>query len=162
MTAYTKRIYEREFNILSAIKDLGITPKILDLTNNYVIMEKYDCTLLDYLYSINANETTLQIIKEKITTLINILHSNNIFHGDLHCDNIVINLTDQSNINKSNIDVKLIDFDMASTFGDITKDRLSRYNFLLEIKPPAKTIAKLVQYEKDLVNSFVFPKQQYY
>ena len=130
MTIFTKiNINSNEYNILKYIRDkkLNLTPYIFDLQNDKVIYECYDMTLNKYMLSHNIKNIheLSENDKNNIYHLINMLHNNNILHGDLHIDNIVIKIDDLYN---NIIDVKLIDFEYSMFVSLLNQQHIDFYN----------------------------------
>lgn len=134
----TKRIKQREYEIIKYIMEhnLDITPKIISLSENIVVMEKYDCILSDCEF---IDQDNAEDIMQQITDLINTLHRNGIFHGDLNEENVVLN--------RNTMTVKLIDFDSSRKISSITQDYIDDYNKAFGIEPPCQTIDQILQHE---------------
>jgi len=111
----------REIGFMTKTSALSISPKIYNAKfckfngKNYafIVMEKYgDGTLEDMFSAFNEmnfnrykNNTVLQNIGKSITKLFDKLYALNIYHGDLHAQNILYK------INKSgNVQFRIIDF----------------------------------------------------
>ena len=79
----------------------------------FYIIDKYDTDLYKYFNILNNNNKILTfnnilVIINFIIKSINVLYDNNIIHGDLKLDNIVVNLD-----NYKIKDIKIIDFDVS-------------------------------------------------
>lgn len=103
-----KRISYGEYKINKLIqnRDPNITVPIIEITKTKLVLEKYPMTIYDYLDENSLSEELLLKIKD----LINRLHKIDIFHGDIHEHNIVIN--DEG-------DVRLIDFGQSMIISNI-------------------------------------------
>ena len=91
-----------EINLSPKIYDYGISHTVDNFKYGFIIMEKLDMNLKDYIL-INKNkllDENLTLIKNKIKQL----HDNNYYHGDLKPNNIGINI-------KNNIITKIQFFD---------------------------------------------------
>lgn len=120
MSTYTKRIHMNEYNFYKMLKDTDIIPKIIEITFDELIVEKYYSTVGEILSDNSLQDADLEKITLHVTALINTLHSYGIIHGDLHNDNIVCN--------KELTDFRLIDFE-KSTFINIVDDGyIEEYN----------------------------------
>lgn len=132
-----KRITENEYEILKYISDIGldITPKIFELDINRVIMEKYDCNILDREYS----ETDALNVSEQLNKLIEQMHAHDILHNDLHEENIVLNLKTMT--------IKIIDFDRSKRISSLTQKDIDKYNEEFSVEPPCQTIQQVLEHE---------------
>lgn len=146
MKVYIKCANKTEREIVKIIKDFNICPRVLRFNGNTIEYEKYDCTLSDFLYS-NKEKSLISEIKQQCYNLINSLHLNCILHGDIHTENIVINLL--------TMEVKLIDFGLSSLFSQVDNKKMQIYNSLYQINPHAKTIDDLIKWELKCVG-FMF------
>ena len=69
-------------------------------------------------------------INEKLREILDVLYHNNISHNDLHSDNFLYKIHDDGNV-----DIKIIDFDMADKLNDDKPDyRIMDKNVLKKIK----------------------------
>lgn len=136
-TRVTKRINKNEYQILQYIMKHGldITPKIFNLSKNEVIMEKYDCNILDH----DFDQTDAESISHQINHLIDLMHHHDIFHGDINEENIVLNLRTMT--------VKIIDFDRSKRISSLTQKDIDGYNEAFSIEPPCQTIAQILEHE---------------
>ena len=94
-----KKISYSEYKINKLIqeRDPSITVPVIELTNTKLVLERYPMTIYDYLEENGLSEELIS----KLKSLINRLHEIDIFHGDIHEYNIVVN--DKG-------DIRLIDF----------------------------------------------------
>lgn len=104
---FVKRIDLKEFETLKKIKGSEICPKIYLLTENCVIMKRYDFSHKDISMYNYPN------IKVKIYDLIMKLHSMGIIHGNIKPENIVCR------VKNNKLDVKLVDFEFSECPEDI-------------------------------------------
>jgi tRNA A-37 threonylcarbamoyl transferase component Bud32 len=140
MDTISKRIGTREYTILKILRNTDIIPQIVKLEPNRVVMIKYQMTLAQYIEEQNLTHLSqLGGIFDKIKELIEYLHKKNVFHGDLHTHNIVLNMEP--------IDVRIIDFGESMLLSKISEENISYYNNFLEIDPPVTTVDQLIQYE---------------
>ena len=111
----------REIGFMTKASALLITPKIYNVkfcklnckSYVFIVMEKYgDGTLEDMFSAFNEmnfnrykNDNLLQNIGKSITKLFDKLYSVNIFHGDLHAQNILFKLS-----KSGNLQFRIIDF----------------------------------------------------
>ena len=132
-----KRITENEYEILKYILDtnLDITPKIFELNINKVIMEKYDCNILDREYS----ETDARNVSEQLNMLVQQMHAHDILHNDLHEENIVLNLKTMT--------IKIIDFDRSKRISSLTQKDIDKYNEEFSVDPQCQTIQQVLEHE---------------
>jgi tRNA A-37 threonylcarbamoyl transferase component Bud32 len=140
-----------ELKITKIAGDLGIGPKVFDdficCDNNkecyYGLYIEYipGLTLCGYIRN-NKNKKEYKENKKKIMKILEkklkIMYKNNIIHGDLHDDNILIKLNIEDNIPE---DVYIIDFGKSSIFNSKKskdklikndKDKLDKYINLIE------------------------------
>lgn len=120
----TKKMAEKEARIQIIFDKLGISPKVYDYfecgNTAYIVMEKYNMTLADYLY-INPEKLSLvnliavfdDIIKNVKEKLI-VAHSRNFIHGDIHPNNIMVKLNSTNTIT----DIKLVDYGHSTKVTD--------------------------------------------
>lgn len=138
ITTYVKKV-------LDTISDLNVYPPSLfeEKTPDYWTMKtkKYPMTIGKY---INEHKPNIPDIEKKINDLIDILHSHNILHGDLHAENIVID--------PCTMDVRIIDFDDGYTkfFSDITDDDIKKISKFFEAENELKTLEDIKKYERNM------------
>lgn len=82
----------------------GVTPRILKVTDSSIEMERYYCTYLDYINMYPQKDRTP--VHRQITALLSVIHSHDYIHGNIHEENIVLNVNQKGDV----IDVKLVDF----------------------------------------------------
>jgi tRNA A-37 threonylcarbamoyl transferase component Bud32 len=138
ITTYIKKV-------LDTISNLNVYPPSIfeEKTPNYWIMKtkKYPMTIGKYIDEHNPNIPELE---KKIDGLIDILHSHNILHGDLHAENIVID--------PSTMDVRIIDFEDGHTkfFSDITEADIGKISKFFEAENELKTLEDVKKYERNM------------
>ncbi len=71
---------EIEMTLLAS--DLGICPKVLSYTEDYIVME--------YVKAVKITQNDLRKLKPVINKKLDILYDNGIYHGDLHIGNILV------------------------------------------------------------------------
>lgn len=116
-------ITSNELKYFQRAHDLGLTPKIISINNKKdekdnglnITMEIYEKTIHTL---IKENNDDFSIYETKIKQLIDVLHKNNILHGDLHANNIVCS--------KDGKDIKLIDFEFSLDRNLITEDNIAQ------------------------------------
>lgn len=105
-------VNSNEANMIKIANSLGLTPKIISITNNNnltnIVMEYWDIPYSAYILK-EKNEKVINLVKSKLL----LLHSNHIYHGDLNFSNIMINLNP--------LDVSFIDFEYSSIIPNNTK-----------------------------------------
>ena len=74
---------------------LGIGPKVHDISLNriegYIVMDRYDGTLEDLIGLYKTNDMIpVDLYMEHVWRLLNVLHQNNIIHGDFSSSNIFL------------------------------------------------------------------------
>ena len=138
--SYTKKINKNEYYFYLYLEGTGITPDIISITEDELNIVKYDTTLQEILYCNrynNSAEKTKQITNG-VKKLIEKLHDLYIFHYDLHDLNIVCN--------KEGTDFRIIDFEHAMFFNEITKNTIKNYNIAFDWAR-CKTIEDLLKFE---------------
>ena len=106
--------------------DIGVSPNVVgfeiceydDVLYGVFLMELYgDGTLTDLINSeIYDKEEYRELIHAKLRMILDVLYDNNISHNDLHSDNFLYKIGDDGDI-----ELKIIDFDMADELGDSTR-----------------------------------------
>jgi tRNA A-37 threonylcarbamoyl transferase component Bud32 len=134
-----KKISTNEYEFLQELKKTDIIPEVTILQKNKVGMKKYPLTLQQYIES-GGN---VEKYKKKIDSLIHKLHEMNIFHGDLHTENIVLD--------SDNGDVRLIDFGESIYIDQINEYDINHFNDFLDpmanIGKKFETIDDMLEYE---------------
>jgi serine/threonine protein kinase len=132
---------KNELKITQIVSDNKISPMLIkhweclglvdsiDRRLYFVILEKMDLSLKDYVKKYLVNKDKLQ---SQILDLISKLHRLNIVHGDIHMGNIMVNL----NGDKSIKEMKLIDFGDAELNPD--KSRLDNELNIVQFKKKSK------------------------
>ena len=99
--------FENEVKALKILKNEGKIVKILDYQDKdqknpyyFIVMEKADCNLKEYLDKTQLDDSEIFKLYFLILEGIKSIHSNGIIHRDLKPDNILI----------KNSDIKIIDF----------------------------------------------------
>lgn len=105
-----KYVTEETIKLYRFLSSFDIVPEF-SIKQNMISMKLYDYNLSDFVWD-NRLKKLPDSIATKINDTIDKLHSLDIFHGDLHSGNIVIN--------KDGTDIRLIDFD-DRYFGHISK-----------------------------------------
>ncbi len=104
-----KYVGSHEFSMLMHASKLGLTPRILQITEatcgHFVEMEKYP-----FVFGALSKEKKEECLPQ-LKQLVSDLHANDILHGDLHSSNIVVN---------HDYHVKLIDFEMSCFRNEIS------------------------------------------
>ena len=179
---FVKKVNNNECMILKELFECKSTicPKIISIDNDekIVVFEKYDCTLSDFIYKINGSKNIncekknliLNNTKSKLKYLIKKLHLDHmIIHGDLHPNNIVVNISNLNKLDNSDnsfdlnnsdnsdnlfdlIDIRIIDFGIASKFSDIDLKKIRIYNSLYAPTNPFKNLTSLINYETSCVD----------
>jgi serine/threonine protein kinase len=118
-----------EYNILATVAKLKLGPKVYDFfikKNNklsihaYIIMDYIEAdTLNKYLHKNKLTSSDMKLLQNTLKTL----HKNKIYHGDLHTDNIFVNLD-----NKLYPKFILIDFGFGNNI-DILNNRYKSRNY---------------------------------
>lgn len=79
-----------EKDIYLKLSYLEIAPKIYNVHENSIIVQNIPCTLHDFLENKKIDKNILECVNRKIQDKIQLMHDNDIYHGDLHVDNILI------------------------------------------------------------------------
>ena len=99
--------FAQEKSAFRRLEGLGITPQLINygICDNigYIQMESYQYTLGKMLHKLTPNQK--RTIVDSVTSQIDRMHNSNIGHGDLHIDNIVLN------IDNDKIETAIIDFE---------------------------------------------------
>jgi calcium-dependent protein kinase len=118
---------EKELRILKNIDHpnvIKVYESYIDSANFYLVTEYYsEGDLYEHLMKMkNMNESVAKTIMFQIISAVAFLHNNNIIHGDLKLENIMIDsfLKRTPGANKLSYDIKLIDFGCSKIF---TKER---------------------------------------
>ncbi len=131
---------------------LGVGPKIYDhflckvKDDEYysvIYMELIKGVPLETWFNSNPTIREIEKVREKIRLKKNLLHRNNIFHNDLHDENIMV-------ITNGSLDIKIIDFGMAiSSKSLLLKEKLydnSSINSIFEKKKLLKAPSDALLY----------------
>lgn len=124
-----------EINTHQLCAQKGLCPYIYDAwlspTGGTMVMQLYDVTVRQLLLKYKDYETQAKILAN-IITLVDKLHQYGIYHGDLHLDNIMVNIINNSD---KYIDINyhyyFIDFGKGGTFSDMASRH--RYDDYMEI-----------------------------
>jgi len=127
-----------EYSIYEKLKDVNskYIIKYIDyikkIDYSYYIYEYYLAeNLFEYVKKNNVNIIKVKHIFYQIATAVKLLHDNNIIHGDLKLENILIN---------ENLDIKIIDFDLSNVFsGEYVSDSI--YGTVNYIAPESYNLA---------------------
>jgi len=144
--AFSKRISSATFNIIKRVGN--IFPEYTYI-NGIISTKPYEYTVGSYKEKYNRIPN---VIKNAIASVVDRLHDLDVFHGDLHCENIVFNT--------SNGDVRIIDFDCdPDETGFVKTRRISKlkrkdvndyanfWNSSEWRNEPLKTVKDLIIYE---------------
>jgi len=146
MQVYQKKVSPKELEILKITSDSEISPRLISWKNilgsnsNYIIaeIELYPLTLDDI--PINKRKFYVNAIKNKLMELYNL----NIFHGDIHEENIVINPETEQ--------VRLIDFGRSKFFNEITPNFLLRYDMYFDVVDNIQDLLAIELREVDIIS----------
>ncbi len=108
------KIIEANLDIYVLMSNYNISPKIIEIDDDEITMEKYDGDL-KFLYKFYKQFP--QELEHKITKLIDSMHGLDIAHGDLHPGNIVYKIVDDEII------FRIIDFDYSFHISSGKKDK---------------------------------------
>lgn len=148
--------YDNKYDLLAMKLNIGPFIEILKChKSQYIVQEKLDITLTDYLEKHILTKTLLQKINKLVLETIYKMH---IFHNDLHSDNIML---------RKNGDPVLIDYETAVYIPDIGKKKfnilLKRNSFLRLISKEKKeetNISILSDENIDKIQKDISPKQE--
>ena len=138
---------EQEISMTKIASDINIGPKFIatwsckgeyllwdkwvDATLFFIVMDKMDITLKEYIYSAPVDFLrNVDKIKAQVKTRIESLHAAGITHNDLHLRNIMLNFEDIGAKDLTITDVKFIDFGAAIL--DASEHKIERDLDLLE------------------------------
>jgi tRNA A-37 threonylcarbamoyl transferase component Bud32 len=97
--------FKTETQCYQQLDGLHITPKLLEVGDNYLKIEKFDLSLEDALIHRLLNYTQYRVIYDKVVELVKKLDQIGIMHGDLSPRNIVCR--------KNFTELAIIDFELA-------------------------------------------------
>lgn len=113
-----------EMKIQNACAQLGLCPSIQDAwlceTGGAFVMKLYKMTVRELLLLFNFEGK--QKILANVIVLMDKLHNHGIYHGDLHLDNIMVDIINnniEKNYNDDNFKYYFIDFGKGGQFNDI-------------------------------------------
>jgi serine/threonine protein kinase len=120
-------VITKEVEFMRFAHEIGVAPKVEGfevceydgVLYGVFLMELYgDGTLSDLINSdIYAVEENREKIHAKLREILDALYQNNISHNDLHSDNFLYQIGDDGDI-----ELKIIDFDMADELGDAERN----------------------------------------
>jgi RIO-like serine/threonine protein kinase len=111
--------FDAEKRCYELLKNQNVTPKLIDIEDNSIVMEKYDLSLETALRQNTISSQKWKEIYDKICQKVKILDCYRILHNDLHPRNIVC---------KNNFeDIAIIDFELANILSEETK--LTNFNY---------------------------------
>lgn len=123
----------KEVQFTKEASDLGVAPKLIDYwtckslntdngkydTVGIILTEKWDMTLRDYIDDSSDPDTTIKefmknepIVGERLRQYKKLLKKNHIKHGDIHENNIMLNVDEWDNA----VDIAIIDYDRAERY----------------------------------------------
>jgi serine/threonine protein kinase len=144
---FTKNISHNEYGIIQILQHTNIVPTIITLSPSSVIMVKYPTNLADYIEENNFHQLSqLNQIPNQIMVLIDQLHLLDIFHGDIHTGNIVLN--PETN------DVKIVDFGESRRISRMKQSDIKFFNEVFDINPPLTEIQQLIEFERTMLEYF--------
>jgi serine/threonine protein kinase len=153
MKAVRKCVSSQTAKFLTVLVGTNILPKFtLERSKEkwYVETVKYPTDLGDYIDSLGPNESSFDLhafdqIADKVHGLVDALHQKGILHGDLHAKNIVLD--------PATMDVRIIDLDADRTrpISELTEDDVETYVEFWEPATELKTIADLLNYERNMM-----------
>lgn len=95
-----KRRTKGEVKLLSEARRIGVpTPRIIEVTNEKIIMENVKGRRLKELLNSNISDGKRIKLSEQIGTSVAKLHNQDIIHGDLTTSNMIYNISGHSNDN---------------------------------------------------------------
>lgn len=123
MNFHSKKVTLAELDMYKIASDANCAPKLLKVTeceNHYMmITDLYPETLTDLIK--NKNQELPECL-QKVHQLLNILHENDVLHGDISEDNICYNAATK--------DVKIIDYGMSKRISSIKNIDINEYQEL--------------------------------
>jgi len=131
---------KKEVYALIDFYQLGLSPKLIDVfgckNKTYIIMQSMDTTVYKYLNDRRKDMTSLREflqlyknIMDQIKSKIKIANQQNLYHNDLHTDNIMLKLdpNDKTKIT----DMKIIDFGLSSYYKN-KNNKIENENFIMD------------------------------
>lgn len=109
-----RRIYE---NLISNSNHIKFIPQIYACEPNFILMEKFDLNLEQYLTINRVEKSLLHLFITHILKALEFLHSQNYSHGDIKTSNMLVNF--------KNPVIKLSDFGLVRSFVDIDGTHIS-------------------------------------
>jgi serine/threonine protein kinase len=145
---YYKKLNKNEKEFTSFLQGKDILPNFR-IVDDTLIIEAYPMTLKDYIQeNCILEEEELGDIPEKITKLVEKIHSLGIVHCDIHPGNIVLKPLDT---NTNDFDVRLIDFELSRWIDSVSIDDMEDFmTFLPRFYPGEDCVQDLLNYEYDM------------
>lgn len=119
METFSKRISMNEYNFYKILDGTNITPRIISINRDILVIERYYDTVGNILMNKNLSSKELEKMTNDIKAVISRLHEIGILHGDLHNDNIVCN--------EELTDFRIIDFEYSTFISLVDKDYIDDY-----------------------------------
>ena len=158
----------KEINIHRLISNLGLAPLITDAficgDESYIITSKKDYNLESYMFKLldifNDIPIVLSIldnIKQSVLRMVRLLHDNKIVHGDLHMENIMIDVN-PNHINEWK-NPELIDFGFSKIVSSV--EEANKIESISDIEMSFSLLISKLQdkYNQKLLNIPVYKKQ---
>lgn len=145
---YYKKLNKNEKEFTSFLQGKDILPNFR-IVDDTLIIEAYPMTLKDYIQeNCILDEEELGDIPEKITKLVEKIHSLGIVHCDIHPGNIVLKPLDTDT---NDFDVRLIDFELSRWIDSVSIDDMEDFmTFLPRFYPGEDCVQDLLNYEYDM------------
>lgn len=145
---YYKKLNKNEKEFTSFLQGKDVLPNFR-IVDDTLIIEAYPMTLKDYIQeNCILDEKELGDIPEKITKLVEKIHSLGIVHCDIHPGNIVLKPLDA---NFKDFDVRLIDFELSRWIDSVSIDDMEDFmTFLPRFYPGEDCVQDLLNYEYDM------------